>query len=64
MIDECDPIHIIPENDKRKHLLSEHCPCEPALEMMDDTPIYTHRAYDHRQLFEDLEEWWHKKYDP
>jgi hypothetical protein len=56
------PIHVYPDNDKRPHLLSKFCPCEPTVEVVNGTPIYTHRAYNHRQLFEDLEEWWIRKF--
>jgi hypothetical protein len=56
MIEE-DPIHIVPNSDKHPHILSEYCPCEPTMEIVEGTRIYTHNAYDHREMFEDLEEW-------
>ena len=62
MTDDCDPIHVIPNNDKRGHILSEFCPCEPTMELVAETPIYTHNAYDHCELFEDLEKWWEREF--
>ena len=50
-------VHVLPVNDRCGHIESEFCPCEPEVEEYGDCKVYIHHAYDHRELFEDLEKW-------
>ena len=61
-IDNDNDIHIVPVNDKHGHIYSVFCPCKPKLEILNGVRIYTHTAYDHRELFEGLEEWWRNEF--
>ena len=50
-----DDIHVYPLNDRREHVLSVNCPCKPEVEVEGAIVIVTHRAWDHRDFFEELE---------
>ena len=52
-----DDIHIIPNNDLHEHIDSSDCPCKPTIEIVGAVLIYTHNAYDHREIIEAVEEW-------
>jgi len=57
-----DPIHVVPVDDEKAHILSRDCPCEPELDVENGILVVIHRSYDHRELFEDLEEWWRNEF--
>lgn len=52
-----DPIHVVPVNDKKGHILSMYCPCTPTVETDTGTEIIIHNAFDHRELLEENEKW-------
>ena len=57
-----DDVHVMPINDKRGHIVSKFCQCEPEAEEYGECTLYIHHAYDHRELFEDLEKWWENEF--
>jgi len=46
-----DAVHIVPKDDRREHMLSELCWCEPTRDPS-ATVIWVHHALDRREAFE------------
>jgi hypothetical protein len=52
---EPERIHVYPIDDLFEHTMSIDCDCEPRVEQYDDCTIIIHKAYDLREVLENIE---------
>jgi len=50
-------VDVIPLRDLHPHIPGLYCPCEPTAEYYPAAAMYTHNAWDHRELVEQIEKW-------
>ena len=49
----CGEIHVIPDNDIKKHIKSIICPCKPKIEKRLNADLIIHNSFDGRERIED-----------
>jgi hypothetical protein len=54
-MNEPERIHVYPIDDLFEHTMSIGCNCEPRVEEYDECIIIIHKAYDFREVFENLD---------